>query len=197
VKLVVGLGNPGKKYQHTRHNLGFVILDRIAGENGVKIGKKVFDALVGEWTVVGKKVFLAKPQTYMNRSGETVKALMREFGLTSEDVVVVYDELDLPFGKIRIRAKGSSAGHRGMVSIIDSLAGAPFYRVRVGIGRPPAGIEPADFVLEKFTPEELTRLDSVVSVAAEAVVCLLREGGRRAMEQFNRTNGKPESVVNP
>jgi PTH1 family peptidyl-tRNA hydrolase len=197
VKLLVGLGNPGKKYQQTRHNLGFVIIDRIAGDNGVKIKKKVSEALVGEWSVGGEKVFLAKPQTYMNRSGAAVKALMEEFGVSAEDLVVVYDELDLPFGKIRIRPKGSSAGHRGLDSIIYSLARAPFYRVRVGIGRPAQGIEPADFVLERFTAEEVARLDDVVSRAADAVLCLLREGGRRAMEQFNRTDGNPESVVNP
>jgi peptidyl-tRNA hydrolase, PTH1 family len=197
VKLLVGLGNPGKKYQQTRHNLGFDIVDRIAGENGVKISKKVSDALVGEWSVAGEKVLLAKPQTYMNRSGAAVKALMGKFGVSVEDLVVVYDELDLPFGKIRIRPKGSSAGHQGMASIIDSLAGAPFYRVRVGIGRPPQGIEPADFVLERFTAEEIAQLNGLVSRAAEAVLCLLREGGRRAMEQFNRSNGKSEPVVNP
>jgi PTH1 family peptidyl-tRNA hydrolase len=185
VKLLVGLGNPGKKYERTRHNLGFVIIDRIAAENRVKVTKKVYDALVGEWSVGGEKVLLVKPQSYMNRSGETVKALMRESAVAPEDLIVVYDELDLPFGKIRIRPKGSSAGHRGMHSIIENLGGAPFYRVRVGIGRPPEGIEAADFVLERFSAEELQRLGDIVPRAAEAIDCLLREGGRRAMEQFN------------
>jgi peptidyl-tRNA hydrolase, PTH1 family len=193
VKLLVGLGNPGRKYERTRHNLGFTIIDRIAAENRVKLRNKVDDALVGEWSVGGEKVLLVKPQTYMNRSGESVKALMRKSAVPPEDLVVLYDELDLPFGKIRIRAKGSSAGHRGLHSIIESLAGAPFYRVRVGIGRPPPGIDPADFVLERFSPEELDRLADVLPVAVEAIECLVREGGRRAMEQFNRN----ARVVNP
>jgi peptidyl-tRNA hydrolase, PTH1 family len=186
VKLLVGLGNPGRKYERTRHNLGFVIVDRIASENRVKVTKKVYDALVGEWSAGGEKVLLVKPQSYMNRSGETVKALMREFAAAPEDLIVVYDELDLPFGKIRIRPKGSSAGHRGLHSIIESLGGAPFYRVRVGIGRPPEGIEPADFVLEPFSADELQHLSDIVPLAAEAINCLVREGGRRAMEQYNR-----------
>jgi PTH1 family peptidyl-tRNA hydrolase len=186
VKLLVGLGNPGRKYERTRHNLGFVIVDRIASENRVKVTKKVYDALVGEWSAGGEKVLLVKPQSYMNRSGETVKALMREFAAAPEDLIVVYDELDLPFGKIRIRPKGSSAGHRGLHSIIESFGGAPFYRVRVGIGRPPEGIEPADFVLEPFSADELQRLSDIVPLAAEAINCLVREGGRRAMEQYNR-----------
>lgn len=193
MKLLVGLGNPGRKYERTRHNLGFSIIDRIAAENRVKLRNKVDDALVGEWSVGGEKVLLVKPQTYMNRSGESVKALMRKSAVPPEDLVVLYDELDLPFGKIRIRAKGSSAGHRGLHSIIESLAGAPFYRVRVGIGRPPPGIDPADFVLERFSPEELDRLADVLPVAVEAIECLVREGGRRAMEQFNRN----ARVVNP
>lgn len=196
MKLLVGLGNPGRKYEQTRHNLGFLVIDRIAAQNGVRFKKKL-DALVGEWKVGREKVFLIKPQGYMNLSGVSVKGLMRELAVSAEDLVVVYDELDLPFGKIRIRPRGSSAGHRGLLSIIDSLAGASFYRVRVGIGRPPQGIEAADFVLERFTAEEAERLDEVVGLAAEAVVCLLREGGREAMERFNRTDRRPDSVVNP
>jgi PTH1 family peptidyl-tRNA hydrolase len=187
VKLVVGLGNPGKKYERTRHNLGFTIVDRIAAAHRVKVTKKLYDALVGDWIVGGERVLLAKPQSYMNLSGERVKELMRGSGITSEELVVVYDELDLPFGKIRIRPRGGAAGHRGLHSIIESLGGAPFYRVRVGIGRPPLGIDPAEFVLERFSPEELQRLEDIIPVAIEAIECLLREGGRRAMEQFNRT----------
>jgi PTH1 family peptidyl-tRNA hydrolase len=186
VKLLVGLGNPGRKYERTRHNLGFMTIDWIAAENRVKVTTKAYGAFVGEWRVGDERVLLVKPQTYMNRSGESVKSLMHESEVSPEDLVVVYDELDLPFGKIRIRAKGSSAGHRGLHSIIESLSGAPFYRVRVGIGRPPEGIDPADFVLERFSPEELERVEDVIAVAAEAIECLVREGGRRAMDQFNR-----------
>jgi peptidyl-tRNA hydrolase, PTH1 family len=186
VKLLVGLGNPGKKYARTRHNLGFMIIDRIAADNRIAVTRKFCDALVGDWSIGGEEALLVKPQTYMNRSGESVQCLMREFGTAAEDLVVVYDELDLPFGRIRIRSKGSSAGHRGLVSIIESLDGVPFYRVRVGIGRPLEGSDATDFVLEPFAMEELEQLGAVVSRASEAVVCLLRDGGRRAMEQFNR-----------
>lgn len=183
---MVGLGNPGRKYTRTRHNLGFMIIDRVAADNRIAVKRKLCDALVGDWSIGGEEVLLVKPQTYMNRSGESVKCLMREFRAPAEDLVVVYDELDLPFGRIRIRSRGSSAGHRGVVSIIDSLGGAPFYRVRVGIGRPSERSDATDFVLEPFATEEFEQLDAVISRASEAVVCLLREGGRRAMEQFNR-----------
>jgi PTH1 family peptidyl-tRNA hydrolase len=186
LKLLVGLGNPGRRYARTRHNLGFMVVDHLAAENGVSFKKKLCEALVGEWQVDGQTVLLAKPQTYMNRSGLAVQGLMREFRTSSEDLVVVYDELDLPFGRIRVRSRGGSAGHGGLRSIIDHLGEQLFYRVRVGIGRPPDGIEPADFVLDRFTSEEVTQLDDIIARAAEGVACLVREGGQRAMEQYNR-----------
>jgi PTH1 family peptidyl-tRNA hydrolase len=186
VKLVVGLGNPGKKHGGTRHNLGFLIVDEIARQKQVKIEKNLCDALVGEGSNDAERILLAKPQTYMNRSGESVKALLDHFGSTPKDLVVVYDDLDLEFGRIRIRLAGGAGGHRGILSIIDSLGGAPFYRVRIGIGRPPDGVGPVDFVLTPFTAEEVGRLDALVSRAAQAVGSLLRDGAERAMEQFNR-----------
>lgn len=185
MKLVVGLGNPGKKYERTRHNVGFLVIDYIASQNEIKVSTSRCNALVGEWSSRGDKIVFAKPQTYMNRSGESVKALMRRFHATPGDVVVVYDDLDLPFGRIRIRAKGSAGGHRGVASIMESLAGAPFCRVRVGIGRPPMGMDSADYVLEPFSAQEIVALDEVVSRAAQALMCLLQEGSQRAMTQFN------------
>lgn len=188
MKLVVGLGNPGRKYERTRHNLGFLIVDQIARQNRVAIKKKLCDALVGEWSNGGERVLLVKPQTYMNRSGASVKALLGHFRSAPEDLIVIYDDLDLAFGRIRIRPTGRAGGHRGVLSIMESLAGAEFYRVRVGIGRPPDGVDPVDFVLEHFTLQEVDQLDEVVSRASQAVVALLREGGQRAMEQFNRAH---------
>lgn len=185
MKLVIGLGNPGKKYERTRHNVGFLVVDHIASQTEVKVRTKRCNALVGEWSSRGEKIVLAKPQVYMNRSGEAVKALIRELHASPEDIVVVYDDLDLPFGRIRIRSKGSAGGHRGVASVIDSLAGARFDRVRVGIGRPPAGMDSADYVLEPFSAEEAAALDDVVSRAAQAVTCLLHDGSQRAMAQFN------------
>ena len=186
MKLVVGLGNPGRKYERTRHNLGFFIIDRMARRSGVTVKERLCDAMVGEWSNEGERVLLVKPQTYMNRSGDSVKALLGHFRSAPEDLTVIYDDLDLAFGRIRIRPTGGAGGHRGILSIMESLAGARFYRVRVGIGRPPEGVDPVDFVLEPFTSQEVDQLDEVVSRASEAVVSLLREGGQRAMEQFNR-----------
>ena len=188
MKLIVGLGNPGRKYDQTRHNIGFRVIEEIAEQNNVAIKKKFCDSLVGELMVMGERVLLAKPQTYMNRSGDAVKSLLKQFRGSPEYLVVVYDELDLPFGRIRVRQKGSAAGHRGAMSIIESLAGAPFYRVRVGIGRPPEGVEAADFVLKSFLPDEIEQLDEVISRAAKAALCIFQEGGQRAMEKFNRVN---------
>jgi PTH1 family peptidyl-tRNA hydrolase len=186
VKLVVGLGNPGKKYQRTRHNIGFRVIDHIAVQQGVSISKKRCDSLVGEWILGGEKIVLVKPQTYMNRSGEAIKGLLREFRASGQQMIVVYDDLDLPFGRIRVRPGGSAGGHRGALSILESLAGAPFFRVRIGIGRPPEGVDPADFVLAAFTTDEAEHLDVMVDRAADAVICFLREGGERAMLEFNR-----------
>jgi PTH1 family peptidyl-tRNA hydrolase len=186
VKLVVGLGNPGRKYEHTRHNLGFFIVDQIAQQNQVAFKKVLCDALVGEWWSDAQGTLLAKPQVYMNRSGESVKGLLEHFGSAPDDLIVIHDDLDLAFGRIRIRPGGGAGGHRGVLSIMDSLGGAQFYRVRVGIGRPPDGIDPVDFVLQPITLEEVGQFDKLVSRAAEAAVTLLREGGTRAMEQFNR-----------
>jgi PTH1 family peptidyl-tRNA hydrolase len=186
LKLIVGLGNPGKKYQGTRHNLGFLVVDQIARQIDVPMTKKRCEALVGEASWRGEKLVLAKPQTYMNLSGDSIKALTREFRAHAEDLIVVYDDLDLPFGRIRIRPTGSAGGHRGMVSILDSLAGAPFYRVRIGIGRPPEGTDPADYVLERFSAEEAVQAGEIVDKAVKAVFSLIEEGGAAAMERFNR-----------
>jgi len=188
VKLIVGLGNPGREYERTRHNIGFFVVQHLAQEAGVTLRRRVCDSLVGELTLNNERIALAKPQTYMNRSGVAVTALLKEFRSSTDDLVVVYDELDLPFGRIRIRPNGSAAGHRGVLSVRESLAGAPFYRVRVGIGRPPAGIDPADFVLEDFSAEESVKLDEVVSRAAKASITVLQEGAHRAMELYNRAS---------
>ena len=185
MKFIVGLGNPGRQYERTRHNLGFSVVDRLAKKEGVVFARKErHDALVGEWNRVGKKVWLVKPLTYMNDSGKTLQSLQVE---SNEDIVVIHDDLDLPFGRIRIRQQGSPGGHRGMISATGVLGEEGFSRVRIGIGRPPPGVEPKEFVLQKFSPEEAAELDAVIQRAADAVKCLLDEGARRAMEKFNRS----------
>lgn len=188
MKLVFGLGNPGKKYGNTRHNVGFLVVDRITAQNRVTVKKKICNSLVGEWHVDGERVLLVKPQTFMNCSGEALRDLSRRYPASTEDIVVVHDDLDLPFGRIRIRARGGPGGHRGVLSILESLGEEEFHRVRIGIGRPPAGVDPTDFVLESFNEQEAGQLDAIVSRGADAVVCLLQEGSRRAMELFNRAD---------
>lgn len=186
MKLVVGLGNPGRKYAPTRHNLGFLVVDHLAGQNDLSIKKKTCDALIAAWWADGERVVLAKPQTFMNRSGEVVQALMAELRVSAADLVVICDDLDLPFGRIRIRPKGSAGGHRGLLSITEQLAGVSFTRIRIGIGRPPEGVDSADYVLQPFTPEEKAGLDEVINRAAAAVVSVLCDGARRAMDRYNR-----------
>jgi PTH1 family peptidyl-tRNA hydrolase len=188
MKLIVGLGNPGKRYERARHNLGFLVIDRLANRHDVTIKKMLCGALVGDGSFAGEKIVLAKPQTFMNRSGAAVDGLLREYGATAEDLVVVYDDLDLSFGRIRIRTRGSAAGHRGVLSIIETLPGAPFCRVRVGIGRPPHGMDPVDYVLQPFSDEEMRELNEIVDRATDSVVCLFRDGPRRAMELYNRAD---------
>ena len=193
-KLVVGLGNPGRRYARSRHNLGFLLIDRVADYSGVSVTRKTCESLVGqrerEWTPVTAEwlepLVLAKPQTYMNHSGVAAAALARRFGARGADLVVAYDDLDLPFGRLRIRCGGSAGGHRGLASVLHHLADRDFVRLRVGIGRPPAGVDAVDYVLSRFSPEELESLDGVLSRAAEAVEAIASKGPVWAMENFNR-----------
>lgn len=186
MKLIVGLGNPGKKYQPTRHNIGFLVIDHIAAQQAITVHKKICGALTGEWAQEGETSILAKPQTYMNRSGAAVSDLLRHFNGTPDDLVLIYDDVDLPFGRIRIRTQGSAGGHRGLISIIENLAGASFSRVRIGIGRPPEGIETADYVLQPFDADQAGGLEELVGKAADAVMALLKDGAEVAMREFNR-----------
>ncbi len=185
MKVVLGLGNPGKKYARSRHNVGFLVVDRIASVKRIAIKKKKYDSLIGDWQTDSERVLLVKPQTYMNRSGEAVRRLLRYLPVAVEDLVVIHDDMDLPFGRIRIRPKGRAAGHRGVLSILESLGEESFFRVRVGIGRPPTSMDPTDFVLARFSSKEAAQLDQVVSKSADAIECLLEEGVHRAMEKFN------------
>lgn len=166
--------------------MGFLVVDRIASENRLTVKKKKFDSLIGEWKRGGEEILLVKPQTFMNQTGATVRQLFRGLPISAEDLVVIHDDLDLPFGRIRIRPRGGAGGHRGVLSILETLGEGGFSRVRVGIGRPRPGMDPTDFVLEPFSPEEKSGLAQVISRAADAVGCLLEEGPQRAMETFNR-----------
>ena len=188
MKIVCGLGNPGRRYQRTRHNLGFMVVDRFASEKRVTVKEKKYHSLIGSWQMNGEKVLLVKPQTHMNRSGEAIRTLFRYFPVALQDLVVIHDDLDLPLGRIRMRPRGRAGGHQGVLSILEALEGEDFFRVRLGIGRPPAGVDPSDFVLDPFPLKETDLVDEAVSKAADALESLLQEGSHRAMERFNRAN---------
>jgi len=186
VKLVVGLGNPGEKYRFTRHNLGFLVIDQLAKQENLEVTRELCDALIGVGSANGESLVLAKPQTFMNRSGAAVEGLLREFAASAEDLIVVYDDLDLPFGRIRIRPSGRAAGHKGVLSIIEDLAGASFCRVRVGIGRPPEGKDAVEYVLEPFSQIEANVLPDQLARVAASIESVIKDGIVRAMEIFNR-----------
>jgi peptidyl-tRNA hydrolase, PTH1 family len=186
VKIVVGLGNPGSKYYATRHNIGFLFIDRVAQQRGIVLDRYQCDALTGRGTSCEIPLLLAKPQTFMNRSGVAVAALLREHGATAADLIVVYDDLDLPLGRIRIRTSGSSGGHRGVTSIIEHLGAVPFCRIRLGIGRPAEGVSVIDYVLAPFDEGEMSDLSKVVDRATEALTCLVHAGAEAAMGVYNR-----------
>jgi PTH1 family peptidyl-tRNA hydrolase len=180
VKLIVGLGNPGVEYQFTPHNLGFLTIDRIASERGVEVRNRQCRALTGRTRIGEAEVLLAKPETFMNLSGFSVLDLMARYELRPEsDLIVIYDELDLPMGTIRIRQRGSSAGHNGMKSIIGALGTEEFLRVRLGIA-------PEKKILKPFSKRQLKAVDGVLDCAAEAVQVILTEGPEAAMNRFNR-----------
>lgn len=191
MKLVVGLGNPGRRYARTRHNLGFLLLDRIAEARGIRIGDDRCESLVGRGEWERESLVLAKPQTYMNNSGVAAAALLRRFRVRGADLVVAYDDLDLPFGRLRIRCGGSAGGHRGLASILQHVADRDFVRLRMGIGRPPAGVDPVEYVLSRFSAEEQQSLEEVLSRAEEALESIVLKGPVRAMEDFNRQEPAP------
>jgi PTH1 family peptidyl-tRNA hydrolase len=184
--LIVGLGNPGKEHQKNRHNIGFMAVDRLAEQNDIPLGKVQSKAVIGNGRIAGRHVILAKPQTYMNRSGDSVGPLVNYYRVPLENVLVIYDELDLPFGTLRLRQAGGSGGHNGMKSIINHL-GQEFPRMRLGIGRPPGRMEPADFVLRDFRGQELEVADALLADAVSAVDTYLTEGIDLAMTKHNGT----------
>src|SRR5438477_6101505 len=189
VKLIVGLGNPGIEYQFTPHNLGFLTVDRIAGDHKLEIRNRQCRALTARTKIGQEQVVLAKPETFMNLSGVAVRELLESLELKPEsDLIVIYDELDLPMGTIRIRERGSSAGHNGMKSIIGALGTQEFLRIRVGIA-------PEKKILKPFRKAQLKQMDQVLDLAAEAVHVILREGRSAAMNRFNRKPEPPDATL--
>jgi PTH1 family peptidyl-tRNA hydrolase len=192
VKLIVGLGNPGIEYQFTPHNMGFLAVDRIAEQCGVRISNRQCRALTGKAVIADQEVLLAKPETYMNLSGMSVRELVREHAVDpAQDLIVIYDELDLPLGVIRIRQRGSSAGHNGMESIIGALGSDEFTRMRLGIAPDHPVKDGVRYVLGQFKKAQYAAVDQELDTAAEAVKAILGEGVAKAMSRFNR---RPETA---
>ncbi len=192
MKLIVGLGNPGIEYQFTPHNMGFLAVDRIAEQHGVRVSNRQCRALTGKAVIADHAVLLAKPETYMNLSGMSVRELVREHAVDpAQDLIVIYDELDLPLGVVRIRQRGSSAGHNGMESIIGALGSDEFVRMRLGIGPDHPVKDGARYVLGQFKKSQYAAVDQELDTAAEAVKVILGEGVATAMSRFNR---RPEAA---
>jgi PTH1 family peptidyl-tRNA hydrolase len=182
--LIVGLGNPGRKYRGNRHNIGFMAVDALAAAYNIESSKVQNKAIVGNGRIQSRNVIIAKPQTYMNNSGDAVGPLARYYKVPPENVLIVYDELDLPFGTIRLREKGGAGGHNGMRSIINHL-GENFPRLRLGIGRPPGQMPVPAYVLQDFSKDDLPLLDDVLAEAIRAIETYLSEGIQMAMSRHN------------
>lgn len=197
MKLIVGLGNPGIEYQFTPHNIGFLAVDRIAEQCGVTIDNRHCKALTARARIGKEEILLAKPETYMNLSGLSVQELSRKYEVDPQkDLIVIYDELDLPLGSIRIRERGSSAGHNGMQSIINAAGTQEILRIRLGIGPDHPVKDGARYVLGQFKKSQLVALDEMLETAAQAVNVILNEGNGPAMNRFNRKN-KPDEPEEP
>ncbi|OGP59939.1 MAG: aminoacyl-tRNA hydrolase [Deltaproteobacteria bacterium RBG_13_52_11b] len=191
MKIIVGLGNPGVHYQWSRHNVGFRVVDRLSQRQRIPICSRRFKALYGTGWISSENVVLVKPITFMNLSGEAVRKTANAFSVGKEGLIVIHDDLDLALGRLRVRRKGGDGGHQGVRSIIEAMGSNTFLRLKVGIGRPPKGVEPADYVLSAFEEDDQPQIDSALSRAAEAVVAILSEGVDAAMNRFQK---KPSTL---
>ena len=184
-RLIVGLGNPGKEYALTRHNAGFVIIDKLAAAARIALNKRKFNAVYGSGRLEGTEVILAKPLGYMNRSGPPVKQLAGFFKISSEAVLVIHDDIDLAFGRLKIKEKGGHGGHNGIRSLIDAFGGGDFVRLRIGVGRSEAETGVTGHVLGRFTKAETEQLGQLIARARDAVITILCEGTQVGMNNFN------------
>lgn len=186
MKIIVGLGNPGREYSETRHNVGFMTIDELAGRWKIVNWRSRHEALVGEHRIGDEQLLLVKPQTFMNLSGNAVGAVANWYKVKVEDIIVINDDLDLPTGRLRLRTKGGSGGHRGIESLLMQLGQDTFARVRIGIGRPPDGWQTADYVLGRFNSVESPLIEVSINKAADAVESIIKQGLDKAMNTFNR-----------
>lgn len=182
--LLLGLGNPGAEYACTRHNIGFMVVDELAARHGIRMERSKL-ALVGEGSIAGQPTVLAKPRTYMNLSGQAAQSLAARSGIPPARIAAVVDDFTLPLGRVRIRREGGTGGHNGLASMIECLGTKDFPRLRLGIGPLPPGLDPADYVLSEFLPDEAEPLKALVARAADAVEFLLEHGVEAAMNGFN------------
>lgn len=185
MKLIVGLGNPGKQYEKTRHNAGFMVIDELARSLNIEMNQIKFKGLIGEGRVGTEKVILLKPLTYMNLSGESLIQVLQFYKLEQDEMLIIYDDLDTPVGQIRLRMKGSAGGHNGIKSIIQHVGSEQFFRIRVGISRPPQGKKVVDYVLEPFFKEEEAELVSAINKSEEAARAWLSEPFEQVMNKYN------------
>ena len=190
--IIAGLGNPTKEYDKTRHNAGFSVIDVLADRYGIDVGERKHKALCGKGVIEGQKVVLVKPQTFMNLSGESLRAVVDFYKVTPEEIIVIYDDISLDPGQLRIRLKGSAGGHNGIKNIIAQLGTQEFPRIKVGVGDKPPRMDLADYVLSHFTQEEQKRMDEAFEEAAQAAVMMMTDGAEPAMNHYNMKKKEQE-----
>lgn len=183
--LIVGLGNPGDEYSKTRHNMGFITIDKIANEFNINVNKKKFDALYGEGIIEGKKVLLLKPQTYMNLSGKSIIQFVKFYKINLEDIFIIFDDADIDIGKIKVRKRGSAGSHNGMKSVIEELKSEEFARIRIGIGKPQYKDDMINYVLGAIPEDEVKLLDEATTKAKDAILSAFKIGVDKTMNKFN------------
>lgn len=183
--VIAGLGNPTKTYEGTRHNAGFCVIDKIAQDYNISVDTKKHKAMIGKGVIEGQKVILAKPLTYMNLSGESIREIADYYKVEAQDILIIFDDISLDVGQLRIRKKGSAGGHNGIKSIIAHLGTTEFPRIKVGVGEKPKGWDLADYVLGKFTGEDAKRIDEAAAAASDAVRIMLTEDIDAAMNKYN------------
>lgn len=194
--IIAGLGNPGDRYDNTRHNAGFLTIDALADKYGISVREKAHKALIGKGLINGQRVILAKPQTYMNLSGESIRALADYYRAEKEELIIIYDDISLEPGQLRIRKKGSAGGHNGIKSIIAHLGTQEFTRIKVGVGEKPPRMDLADYVLGHFGKEELDIMGEAFETAAKAAAEIVAEGADAAMNRYNGAKKKKASQEN-